>query len=240
MLNQTRLLSYIKTNLGFPFQFLELQDAEILSYVSEFTLREFGHYFPDTNTIGLNLMTASNKVPGKANEFYITDPDGREILNVAEVVFSGSNYIIHGQPPLGPMSLGEIPQWTLSNEIAGWLKTFSSWNYTTVFRPPNIISIRPTPNSEEWVAVEYEREHSTDFSTIPNDLQMYFSEMALADIMITIGRIRKKYGEGGGIKTPFGDIPLSSDIYEEGKEKKAALIEKLTAGALTNVIVNWG
>ena len=50
MLNQTRLLSYIKQNLGFPFQFIELKDEEILSYVEEFTLREFSHYFPDSNT----------------------------------------------------------------------------------------------------------------------------------------------------------------------------------------------
>ena len=239
MLNSSRLLSYIKGNLGFPWQFIELTDVEILEYVRNFTLREFSHFYPDFNTIGLNLRTASNKVPGKANEYYITDPDGREIFSVSEVVFSGSNYIIHGQPPIGPLSIGELPQWALSNEMAGWVKSFSSWNYTTVFRSPNIIAIRPTPTSEEWVAVEYEREHAEDFSTITNELQMYFLELAISDIMMMIGRIRRKYGQGG-IKTPFGDIPLSDEIFEEGKERKAAVIEKLTAGSLTNVVINFG
>lgn len=243
MLNHSRLLDYIKTNFGFPFQFLEMQDSDILSYVSEFTLREFSQFFPDINTIGLNLQSSMNRVPEKANEYYITEPDGREILNVANVYFSGANYLIHGQPPLGPLTLGELPQWALSNEIAGWMKTFSNWNYTTVFRPPNIISIRPTPVSESWVSVEYERSHAKDLSTISNELQMYFCELALADIMIVIGRIRKKYsggGGGGGIQTPFGNIPLDDHIFDEGKERKNAIIEKLTAGSIPNISVNWG
>jgi len=239
MLNSSRLLSYIKGNIGFPWQFIELTDAEILEYVTQFTIRTFGHFFPDENTIGLNLNTTTNKVPNKANEYYITDPEGREIIGVSHIYFGQGNLYIFGHPPIGPMSLMELPQWALSTEIAGWVKSFSSWNYTFVFKSPNIISIRPTPTSETWVAVEYEREHSDDFSTIPNELQMYFCDLCLADIMIMIGRIRKKYG-AGGLKSPFGEIPLSDEIYEEGKEKRAEVIEKLTSGALTNVVISFG
>lgn len=238
MLNSTRLLDYIKLNIGFPWQFIELTDAEILEYVTKFTIRTFGHYFPDSNTIGLNLQTASNKVPNKANEFYITDPDEREILNVSHLYFGQGNQYIFGHPPLGPMSLGEIPQWVLNVEVAGWVKSFSSFNYTFEFKSPNIVRISPTPNSESWVAVEYEREHSEDFSTIPNDLQMYFCELALADIMMMIGRIRKKYGEN--LNTPFGTINLSSDIFDEGKEKRSEILEKLTSGSLTNIVISTG
>jgi len=241
MLNSSRLLSYIKGNIGFPWQFIELTDVEILEYVKNFSIREFGHYFPDSKTIGLNLQTTSNKVPGKANEYYITDPDGREILNVKDIYFSGGNQYIFGQPPLGPMSIGELPQWALSNEMAGWVKSFSSWNYTVIFRHPNIVSIRPTPTTEQWVAVEYEREHAEDLSTITNDLQFYFMELCLADIMILIGRLRSKYSGGGqGIPTPFGNIPLDDSIGNEGKERKTAIIEKLTSGALCNIVVNFG
>jgi hypothetical protein len=239
MLNSTRLLSYIKGNIGFPWQFVELTDDEILESVTQFTLRTFDHYFPDENTIGMSLKTTLNKVANKANEYYITDPEGREILNVSHIYFSGSNYMFFGHSPIGPMNLMEIPQWALSTEIAGWVKSFSSWNYTFVFKSPNIISIRPTPTSEDWVAIEYERHHADDFSTIPNDLQMYFLELSLADIMIKIGRIRRKYG-AGGLKTPFGEITLSDEIYDEGKEKRAEIIEKLTTGSLTNVVVSFG
>jgi hypothetical protein len=68
---------------------------------------------------------------------------------------------------------------------------------------------------------------------------MYFLDLVLADVMMKIGRIRKKYGSGG-LKTPFGDINLSDEIYDEGKEKRAEVIEKLTAGSLTNVVISFG
>lgn len=238
MLNSTRVLSYIKSNLGFPWQFLELSDTEILDYVKEFTIRTFGHYFPDVNTIGVNLQTSTNKVVGKANEYYITDPDGREILNIAHIYFSGGNQYLFGHPPIGPMSLGEIAQWTLSTEIAGWVKSMSSFNYTFTFKSPNIVRITPTPTSEEWVAVEYERDHSEDFSTIPNEMQMYFCELALCDVAIMIGRIRRRYGDN--LVTPFGSINLSTEIFDEFKEKRNELIEKLTGGALTNIVLSFG
>jgi hypothetical protein len=188
--------------------------------------------------IGMNLKTTANLVPGKANEYYITEPEGREIFNVIDIYFSGSNLYMHGQPPLGPLSIGELPQWALSNELAGWVKSFSNWNYTCIFKSPNIISIRPTPISEEWVAVEYERQHADDFSTIQNSMQMYFLELALADIMMMIGRLRKKYGEN--LQNPFGQITLSSEIFDEGKEKRSEVIEKLTTGSLPNVVINFG
>lgn len=238
MLNSSRVLNYIKSELGFSWQFIELTDQDIIDHLINFTMKTFAHYFPDTNTIGLNVQTESNKVPNKANEYYITDPDGREILSVSNIYYSAGNLYLFGHPPLGPMSFGELAQWAFNVEVAGWVKSFSSFNYTHVFRHPNIISIRPTPTTEQWVAVEYEREHAHDFSTITNDLQMYFLELCLADIMMRIGRIRKKYGDN--LTTPFGQINLSADIFEEGKEKRAEVIEKLTAGSLTNVTISFG
>jgi len=241
MLNSTKVLNYIKGEIGFPWQFVELSDEEILDHIRNYTMKTFAHYFPDETTIGLNVQLASNKVANKANEFYITDPEGREILGVSHVYYSAGNLYLFGHPPLGPMSMGELEQWAFSVEVAGWVKSFSSFNYTHVFKHPNILSIRPTPNSEQWIAIEYERAHAEDFSTITNDLQMYFLELALADIGMRIGRLRKKYSAGGaGIPTPFGNIPLDDSIFEEFKEKRAEVLEKLTAGALTNVVVSFG
>ena len=80
MLNSSKVLNYIKGEIGFPWQFVELSDEEILEHIREISMKTFAHYFPDEISIGLNLQTASNKVPNKANEYYITDPEGREIL----------------------------------------------------------------------------------------------------------------------------------------------------------------
>jgi hypothetical protein len=238
MLNASRLLQFIKTEIGFPWQFIEMTDEEILDHVTKYTLRTFAQYFPDIITIGYNLGATANKVPNKANEFYLYDADNREILSIVHVYFPLGNYVMFGHPPIGPLSFGELQQWALDVEMAGWVKSFSSWNYTVVFNHPNIFSIRPTPK-DDVVAIEYERQHAVDFSTVPNGFQMYFLELALADIMMLIGRIRKKYGDGG-LKTPFGDINLSTDIYEEGKEKRAEVIEKLSNGSIPNVVISFG
>ena len=63
--------------------------------------------------------------------------------------------------------------------------------------------------------------------------------MALADIMMVIGRIRKRYG-GGNLRTPFGEIPLESDIYEEGKEMKREQIEYLERLWVPSVRIDHG
>jgi hypothetical protein len=68
---------------------------------------------------------------------------------------------------------------------------------------------------------------------------MDFKKMALADVMIAIGRIRKRYG-GGNLRTPFGEIPLESDILEEGKEMKRELLEKLDRLFIPNVHFEHG
>ena len=108
-----------------------------------------------------------------------------------------------------------------------------------LFRSPNIIRISPTPNSEQWVACEYERMHPPDFSKIPNDLQHHFLELCLADIMIIIGRARARYADGN-LKTPYGEVPLMGNIFQEGQDKKKEIIDKLTAGSLPNVSIDIG
>lgn len=241
MLNESRVLSYIKTNLGHPFQFIEFTDEQILEKVREFVLREFSQYFPDVNTIGFNPNVEANKVPGKGNEFYITEPENLEILGVKNIYFPLGDYVMHGHPPMGPLSMGELANWALSAEVAGWVKQFSNWDYTFEFKTPNIVRISPSPmGSSDYLAIEYERIHPPDFSKIPNEFQILFCDLALAEIMIMLGRIRKKYSGGDGIATPFGTIPLQPEIFEEGKELKEKVLEKMTAGSMPNVIFDVG
>jgi hypothetical protein len=239
MLNANRVLNYIKTNIGFPFQFIEKTDEEILDYVKTYSLREFSQYFPDVVTIGYNPNIESNKVPGRSNEYYIVDEQGLEILGVSNVYFPQGDYLLHGHPPLGPLSLGELASWVLSVEVSMWVKQFSSYDRTFEFKPPNILRISSSPTSTDFFAIEYERVHPPDFSKVRSDLEHYFLDLALADIMIVIGRARKRYA-GGNLRTPFGEIPLDGDILEEGKEKKREVLEKLQAGPLLNVLIDIG
>jgi hypothetical protein len=237
MLNQGRVLQYIKMNLAFPFQLIEYTDTQILEYIITFSLREFSYYVPDVITIPYNLGLDSNKVIGKDNEFYIQDEQGLEILNIVNIYFSNANLMMFGHPPLGPMGFSEIKNWALDVEMANMIKGLSNWNYTFEFKAPNRVRISPSPVSEGHVAIEYERMQPPDLSKIPNDLQMLYCDLALSDIMILIGRLRKRYE--GNLKSPFGEIPISAEILDEGKEKRAALIEKLTAGTIPNMSIDF-
>ena len=55
MLDDSRVLNYIKRNLGFPFMHLEWTDEEILEYTKEETIREWSYYVPDVKKMNLNL-----------------------------------------------------------------------------------------------------------------------------------------------------------------------------------------
>lgn len=239
MLTQTRVLEYIKDNLGFDFMVLELTDEKIINYFKTYTLREFSRYFPDVNKVYMNPLLESNIVPGRGNEYYIEDPEGLEILNVKNMYGDMSDYLINGFPPLGPFTQGELRSWALDTEVAGMLKTFSNYDRTIEFIHPNIVRISPVPLNVRNITFEYERVHPEDLRKIPNEFQLLFCQLALADIMILIGRIRQRYG-GGNLRTPFGEIPLGAEILEEGKEMKRDLIDKMTLGSLPNVTFDKG
>jgi len=237
MLTDTKVLRYVKENIGFPFHKIELSDDDILDYIKDYTLPEFSHYYPEKKKMPLNLNTAK-KVPYTQNEFYLFEPDGKEILNVVDVYFSMTNYMINGHPPLGAFGMGDIKEWALQTEVSTMIKQFSSYDYTWEFKHPNILRISPVINSETHALVEYEREQSDDFSGIPHDIQLYFLKLALADTMIRIGRIRKRYE--GNIRTPFGEVPISAEIYDEGKELKREVLDKLETLFIPNIIVDFG
>lgn len=240
MLSPNAVLEYIKDNLGWPFMHLELTDEQIVDYFQKHTVKEFSYYIPQVWKVPVNTDLQANKVPGVGNEFYIFDPQGLEILNIVDIYYQTGDLYLHGHPPLGPLSMGEIPEWALAVNNAMTTKMFSSFDYTFEFKHPNIVRISPLQSTTLGViTVEYERQQPCDLSGIPNDLQSYFKKLALGDMMIVIGRIRKRYG-GGTLRTPFGEIPLESDILEEGKELKRETIEKMEQLFIPNLRIDHG
>lgn len=239
MLDDAKVLNFIKRNLSWPFMHLELSDKEILDYVKDATIRDWSYYVPDVKKMGLNLNLEANKVVGRSNEFYLNEPEGREILNVKNLFFDQGNLYSLGHPPFGVFSEFELREWAYQVNAAMTTKMFSSWDYTFEFEHPNIVRISPYPfNNTQFVTVEYERMSSTDFREVPNDLHRYFLDLALADIMIALGRIRKRYSDQ--IKTPFGDIPLSGEIFDEGKTLRSETIEKLERLFTPNIKIVHG
>jgi len=239
MLNQNRVLNYVKDNLGFDFMQLEITDEKILEYITTYSLRTFSEYFPDVTKLAVNLLLETNQVAGRGNEYYINDTEGLEILSIKEIYFDQSDLLVNCHPPLGPFTTGELEEWALQVANAGMLKMFSNYDRTFEFMHPNKVRISPVPNNMRYITVEYERIHRPDLSTIPNEFQVIFSELALSDIMILLGRIRRKFG-GGSLRTPFGEIPIGSEIFDEGKEMRRELIEKLKMGSHYNINIDFG
>ena len=238
MLSTDKILHYVKVNLAFPWQFLELTDDDIMDYITSFTLPEFSHYFPQKQKIPIDILT-NPTVPNIKNEYYIQEPDGIEILNVVNVYYPASLYYFHGHPPYGPMSTGDMREWAIQTSMAMDVMQHSTWNYTSEFMHPNILRISPAlPITEGFLTIEYERMQPSDFSGIPNELQIIFCELALADIQIYLGRVRKRYGDN--LTTPFGNIPVSSEIFDEGRDKKREILDLLTSGSRPNVVMQIG
>jgi len=241
MLSQAEVLRYVKDNLAFPYQHIEWDDDKILEFIDDNTRKEFSYYHPRINHIvPLNTDLAANKVPGTQNKFYITEPCGLEIYNVVEMYTTGgASLYLYGHPPLGPMSHGEIQDWALATEMSMTTKQFGSFDYTFEFVHPNIIRISPIASSSiGTVLLELETEQPSDLSHIRNDMHMYFKRLALADVMIALGRVRRRYS--GQLRTPFGEIPLESEILEEGKEMRREVIEVLERLYVPNVEFEHG
>jgi len=236
MLNDAYVLGYIKDNLGFPFQKLEIDDQKILEYVKNHTIRLFSDYVPDKNKISMNLNSDSVKVPSMANEYYLRDPEGLDILSIIEIIGDGGDYFTLGHPYVGVLSGGPgLRDWALATETAMMGYQHSSLLKTWEFYPPNRfrISTGCVVNLDN-VTVVYERLQPPDFRKIPTQHHRLFCDLALADIMIMIGRIRKKYSSGN-LRTPFGEIPLEADIFDEGKDLKRELIDKMDRMFLPDV-----
>lgn len=237
MIGDNEVLDYIKFNLGSPFLKLEMDDEEILKYIKKYTLKTFSKYLPDTNKIELDLGDPNNVFPEEENAFYLFEKDGLEILNVKDVYYSLGGEIIFGHPIMGAYSFGEIPSLVLAMEENNITKLFSDFDFHFFFKAPNVLYIRPIPQTQT-VVVEYERVHPPDFSTIPVDMEEDFLDLALADIKIIIGQRRKRYN--GTIRTPFGEIPLDVGILDEGRDERDKLITKFEQFSYPNVIFDKG
>jgi len=239
MLNDSLVLDYIKDNLGFPFQKLEIDDDKILEYTKKFTIRKFSYWVPDKNKISLNLNSPQNKVPSRKNEYFVRDPEGLDIMNIVELIPMQGDYLMTGHPIMGGHGIPSIREWALNVENSMTVRMFSDCDKTWEFIPPNIVRISSLNFKWDRCVVEYERLQPPDFRKIPTDLHVLFLDYALASIMIMIGRIRKKYANGN-LRTPFGDIPIGDEIFDEGQTKLSELEQKMDTLFTPNISVVFG
>lgn len=228
MLNWSFIINRIKDELSLPSQPLEKTDDELKDYLQRNALKKFETYFPDKNIITLDTNDTKVQVTGKQSTFYLFDPEDREILNVVQMDTQVGDLMVLGHNIWGAWSYDDVPQIALANANARNTKPYSMFNYTTEFLPPNMVRI--LPKFDGTCAIEYERSHDPELSTIEPSLQTYFIDLCLGMAEMWIGKLRQKYSS---YNTPFGEIQVNGDvIYNEGKELYDKTIDKLDSGSI--------
>ena len=236
MLTWNAVTQRIVEEMSYPFQMLEKSNEQIIDYLKRNALKKFEFYFPQKWRLSLNCSDPQYQVPNRTSEYYLMDPDEREIKTIMEFVPTMGPYLFNNHPVYGPWTTGGVEEWSLQTFNSGLLQPFSNFNYIFEFLPPNMLRISPKFSGN--CAIIYERSHDPELSSINPELHDIFIDLCQGMFFMQIGRLRQKYNT---TQTPFGEISLNGDlIYNEGKEIYDRTIETMKVGSMPNVVVDRG
>lgn len=236
MLSWSQILQRTKEELGFPFHYIEKTDDEIIDYCKRNALKKYDTFFPQKWRLTIDSSDPELSVPNRTNEYYLIDPDDRDIFNIVEFIPDVSATLMTGHPYMGVFGFGELENFSLKTFQANNAKIWSIWSYNPEFIYPNVM--RVTPKWSGRAVVEYERSNDPELSSIPTDRHDIFIDLCLAMIKMMIGRIRKRFNP---IQTPFGEIQIAGDdLFNEGKELLDKTMDLMRVGSLPNVIFSHG
>jgi hypothetical protein len=237
MLTWSFVLQRIKEEYALPFEHFEKTDEEIIDYGKRNVVKKYSTYFPQKWRLTIDTSDPDICVAGRTSEFYLVDPDDREIFGITQFIPTMSGEIVLGHEYMGAYSYEALPGKLLNNWKANNTKIWSDFNYTTEFMPPN--QLRISPNYGGKIAtIEYERSHDPELSTIMTHHHDMFIDLMFGMVGKMIGRIRKKYNP---MQTPFGEIQLNGDdIYSEANEVYEKVMETMRNGSLPSVIFDHG
>jgi len=237
MLTWSFVLQRIKEEYALPWQHFEKTDEEIIDYGKRNVIKKYSTYFPQKWRITLNSADPAIQVPNRRSEYYLVDPDDREIFGITEFIPTLGDYVLLGHEYFGAYSYESLPGLLLNNWKATNTRIWSDFNWTTEFIPPNHLRVSPRFTGR-YATVEYERSHDPDLSTIMTHHHDMFIDLTFGMIGMMIGRIRKKFTP---IQTPFGEISVNAeDIFNDAKEVYDRVTETMRNGTMPSVIFDHG
>ena len=223
MLNINQTISYIKRHLGHPFVSLEVDDQTIEGIMKHEVLMLFEQYVPDVGRIVVDKHSVKHKI--RRNLYWIIDPNEREVLAAQsvepEMTYMFANAFPFTMPIVGFNNIPNLALQMANTQTAMRFGRELLWYQESI---PNQIWIFSDEGLCSRYSVSYTRSHAPDLSTIGREYVMYFNDLSLAYVMMTIGHIRNKYSTIG---TPLGDVPIDTNLLNEGKELLAVTLEKL-------------
>lgn len=224
MLTDSKVLEFIKDELGYPFTEVELADEDILRRTKKQTLPVyFSPYVPVYKYLRINVCDKTYATED-SNRFRIVDPDGAGILSVFDVITE--NEVVKSLTILGSQgcTYSELPSWYSAYQQRQTQFLTTNWYQIFEFEHPYYLSIRPSMTIPNDILVCYEAQHVC-FETIPTYREEEFLDLAVARIKMNIGAIRSKYST---LETQFGQINLNWEtIKSDGKELWDATKERL-------------
>jgi len=221
--NWDNLISYIKLHLGAPIMKIEFSDDELIQIISEHTLPEFSRYFP---LLRYYMFTEEdNCIQYEPTKIYQIKNFPYKVIKIDEII-AKPNIIDLNQNTAVAMYSGDVTNLLGANYMNQAKLTVLADDTWTFISPDKIELIKS--NNSMWIYDDFMAKLACihpDPSTVDPDAYIFLRDLAAADIMIFIGKIRKKFRQ---FATPAGTVEINADeIIQEGLQLKQTTIENL-------------
>jgi len=221
--NWDNLIDYIKLNMGAPALALEYSDEDMVKIIKNHVLPEFSRYIP---LMRYYLMREEeNCIQENPTKIYEIKNFPYKIIKIDEII-SQPGILDMLQTASTAIYSGDITNLLGANYV-NQAKTTVLADDTWTFLPPNKIELIKSMNSM-WIYDNFIAKFACvhdDPTTVDPDLYVYLRDLALAEIMLFIGRIRTKYQS---FNTPVGQVDMNAqEFIQEGQNLKREVLEKL-------------
>ena len=221
--NWNNLIDYVKLNLGAPALSLEYSDEDMLKIIKDHVLPEFSRYIPLYRYY--MLTEDENCIQYEPTKIYQIKNFPYKIIKIDEII-SKPNLLDLVQTVSTALYSGDITN-LLGANYTLQAKTVVLADDTWTFLPPDKIELIKSSNSI-WIYDDFIAKMAcihNDPTTVDPDMYVYLRDLALAEIMIFIGRIRTKYQN---FSTPVGQVEMPAQEYvQEGQQLKRETLDKL-------------
>jgi len=246
MQNWNTLLKYIKRHLGVPLNLIELTDDDMVDIITADVIPSLSQYVGDQLWFRLgpqHIKPGTRReenfnvgeryiIPARENNVILTKVIECYWPQYSAVDLAGVGYgLIDG---IASTVLMDPRDAVMANTYYDMSRMFSA-TPTFQFIPPFELLIDMSLQGKDMI-IEVAAVHS-DLSTIPSDIyQEVFKEMCLAEIMMSIAAMRKKYRN---LTTPFGSIELNWEEIQTRADTLKTVIQEKLESLPPDVLLHW-
>jgi len=221
----TNLLDWVKLNLGAKTQKFELSDEDMIDIFRDHSLPEFSKYVPLIRyyrvTYEENLITEHPTFIYEFTDFCYS------ILKINNVIGTANLQdldLMYNQA--GRQTSYDVSEFLMSANYSH-MSAIAIPPQTWRFFPPNKIELMHTSDAmtlNHNFITELACVHN-DPTTIDPDMYNFLRDLALADIMIFVGRIRSRFES---FTSPYGEVQVASRSWvDEGNQLREKTLESL-------------